>query len=296
MNISLILCTRNRRDILIHNLGLYANQLSGNDEVIIVDSSDEPKEVCVDDIPNAKSNIRYYHTRPGLPLQRNYGIKRASCDLVMFLDDDIYLYDGVLDRVKLFFVQNGDFEAVTGALSEKILPSPITRVFQFVFGKLFFTSYFGKTSLTPGGLPVIALDSAKSHVARFLRGGFSVYRRGVFEKIQYDEHFKDYAYLEDTDFSHQFNAHFKAYFLDSFKGFHAHESTSNKDQSNYRKQYVLNYVYIYKKHHLGSAFKMNWVLFGLIMVNGIKSLMERNYSFYKGTLQGIRQMRLEGRK
>ena len=91
MNISLILCTRNRRDILIHNLGLYANQLSGNDEVIIVDSSDEPKEVCVDDIPNAKSNIRYYHTRPGLPLQRNYGIKRASCDLVMFLDDVSYL-------------------------------------------------------------------------------------------------------------------------------------------------------------------------------------------------------------
>ena len=286
MNISLILCTRNRREILIHNLSLYADQLNENDEVIIGEN----------DIPNIKSIVRYYHTHPGLPLQRNYGIKRASCDLVMFLDDDIYLYAGVLEKVRLFLEQKKDVEAITGALSEKILPSRIMRMFQFVFGKLFFTSYFGKASLTPGGLPIIALDTAKPHFARFLRGGFSVYRRAVFDKIQYDEYFKDYAYLEDTDFSHQFNYHFRAYFLNCFKGFHAHESTSNKDQSNYRKQYVLNYVYIYKKHRLGSAFKMNWVLFGLILVNGVKSLVERNYSFYQGTLKGIRQVRLEGRK
>ena len=237
--------------------------------------------------------IRYFHARPGLPLQRNYGIERATCDLVMFLDDDIYLYSGALEQVRIFFGQYRNIEAVTGALSEKILPSKVARTFQYVFGKLFFTSYFGKTSLTPGGLPVLALDTFKTHPARFLRGGFSVYRRTVFDCIRYDEYFKDYAYLEDTEFSIQFNKHFKAYFLDQFKGFHAHESTRSKDQSNYRKQYVMNYVYIYQKHQLGSIFKLKWVLFGLLIVNGVKSLLEKNSSFFKGTLLGIKQIRLK---
>ena len=294
MNISLIICTRNRKDILIHNLDLFVDQLCVNDEIIIVDSSDQPNEIGNKDIPRAKSVIRYYHTRPGLPLQRNYGIERATRDLIMFLDDDIYLYTETLEQIRIFFKQNRDIAAVTGALSERILPSKEVRLFQYVFGKLWFTSYFGKNSLTPGGLPVLSLDTAKTHPAKFLRGGFSVYRRNVFDKIRYDEHFKDYAYLEDTDFSIQFNKYFKAYFFDKFKGFHAHESTKVKDQSNYRKQYVINYVYIYRKHRLGSAFKMKWVLLGLLMVNGVKSLLEKNPSFYKGTLQGVKQICLKG--
>lgn len=74
-------------------------------------------------------------------------------------------------------------------------------------------------SLTLGGLPILALDSYKEHPASFLRGGFSVYRRYVFADICYDEYFKDYAYLEDTDFSHQFNKKFKACFLMVLRGF-----------------------------------------------------------------------------
>lgn len=117
-----------------------------------------------------------------------------------------------------------------------------------------------------------------------------MYRRYVFADICYDEYFKDYAYLEDTDFSHQFNKKFKACFFDGFKGFHAHVSTIQKDQSNYRRQYVVNYVHIYRKHRLGSSLKMNWVLLGLLLLNLIKSCLEKNFSFFKGTLAGIEQV------
>ena len=90
MNVSLILCTRNRRDILIHNLELFIDQFNIGDEIIIVDSSDRPRAIGREDFGEVKPNIRYFHTLPGLPLQRNYGIAKATCDLVMFLDDDIY--------------------------------------------------------------------------------------------------------------------------------------------------------------------------------------------------------------
>ena len=89
MNVSLILCTRNRRDILIHNLELFIDQFNIGDEIIIVDSSDRPRAIGREDFGEVKPNIRYFHTLPGLPLQRNYGIAKATCDLVMFLDDDI---------------------------------------------------------------------------------------------------------------------------------------------------------------------------------------------------------------
>ena len=290
MNISFVLCTRNRRKSLIRNLRLFIYQFQEGDEIIIVDSSDVEQKIVAQDLGNMKSTIRYYHTSPGLPLQRNFGISKAKGDLLLFLDDDIYLYPGSLHSIRVFFDQNKQFDAVTGALSEKELPSKIMRIFQTVFGKLFFTSYFGKMGLTRGGLPIIALDSMRSHVARFLRGGFSVYRKRVFEHLCFDEHFQDYAYLEDTDFSMQFNQYFKAYFLESFRGFHAHESTLCKDQCKYRKQYVLNYVYIYKKFHLGSLFRMKWVLVGLLLLNGIKSLLSNNSSFFRGTLQGIKEL------
>ena len=290
MNVSLILCTRNRRDILIHNLELFIDQFNIGDEIIIVDSSDRPRAIGREDFGEVKPNIRYFHTLPGLPLQRNYGIAKATCDLVMFLDDDIYLFPASLEKMRLFFMKRPEIDAITGALSERVLPSTFTRRLQYVFGKLFFTSYFGKMSLTLGGLPILALDSYKEHPASFLRGGFSVYRRYVFADICYDEYFKDYAYLEDTDFSLQFNKKFKACFFDGFKGFHAHVSTIQKDQSNYRRQYVVNYVHIYRKHRLGSSLKMNWVLLGLLLLNLIKSCLEKNFSFFKGTLAGIEQV------
>ena len=193
MNVSLILCTKNRRDILIHNLELFIDQFDIGDEIIIVDSSDRPREIGREDFGEMKPNIRYFHTSPGLPLQRNYGIARATCDLVMFLDDDIYLFPASLEKMRLFFMEHSEIDAITGALSERVLPSTFTRRLQYVFGRLFFTSYFGKMSLTLGGLPILALDSYKEHPASFLRGGFSVYRRYVFADIRYDEYFKDYA-------------------------------------------------------------------------------------------------------
>ena len=88
----------------------------------------------------------------------------------------------------------------------------------------------------------------------------------------------------------KFNKKFKACFFDGFRGFHAHVSTIQRDQSNYRKQYVVNYVHIYRKHELGSPLKMNWVLLGLLFLNLIKSCLEKNFSFFKGTLAGIEQV------
>lgn len=291
MNITLVLCTRNRWEGMLRNLALYVEQFQEGDEVIIVDSSDEIHEFSQENFVQTQAKIYYYHTLPGLPMQRNYGIDRASGALIMFLDDDIYLYPDALKSVRSFFEAHRDVDAVTGALSEKLLPSRLMRALQYVFGKLFFTSYFGKMGLTPGGLPIIALDTENKHEAKFLRGGFSVYRSTVFERVRYDEHFKNYAYLEDTDFSMQFNRCFRACFLDTFRGFHAHESTVNRDQSSYRKQYVLNYVYIYRKFHLGSDFKMHRVLLGLLLLNGVKSLLTWNGSFYRGTLQGLKEIK-----
>lgn len=292
MTFSLIICTRNRIDILIANLRSYFSEFRPDDEILIIDSSIENNAEKIKQSLNYE-NCFYYHTNPGLPLQRNYGIHRAVKDSIIFLDDDISLEKNTISDVRNYFESNPHVDAVTGALTEKAFPGCLTVFFEKLFGKIFFTSYFGFSNFTRSGLPVIPLHNLPIHRAFFLRGGFSIYKRHVFEDINYDEFFTDYAFLEDTDFSLSFSKCFTAMFCPEFKGTHSHLSLDTTDFENSRHQYVENFAYIYHKHKLGNKLKFCWTLLGLMLLNLAKSVLKRNHTYFTGTLKGMLHLCLQ---
>lgn len=289
MNISLIICTRNRFSVLVENLKHNLEEFSSTDEIIIVDSSSDDYSVKLKSELKTK-NIHYYRTNAGLPLQRNFGISHASGDIVLFLDDDIRLYKNSVKKLKSFFFTHEEIDGITGALNEKNEPSKIKQFLEKLFSKVFYTSFFGNSGITKSGLPIIPLANRLYHDAFFLRGGFSAYKKEILNNHFFDEYFNGYAYLEDTDFSLSIIKSGNFVFLPEFEGFHDHLSTLERDHTKQRKQYVENFHYIFNKYDIGSKRLFYWTSFGLLIINFLKSLTSLNLSYVVGTWKGIIQV------
>ena len=89
VDLSVVIPTRNRPDLLRDCLETLAGQESSHFEVVIVDDgSDVPLSECVGPVDGLAA-LRYVRTTPsGLNDARNAGIEQARSRLVAFLDDD----------------------------------------------------------------------------------------------------------------------------------------------------------------------------------------------------------------
>ena len=122
MDISVIICTYNRADLLSSCLRSLCMQ-KGVDfswEVIVVDnnSDDHTKEV-IKQYTGVLPNLKYvFEPKQGISFAKNRGV-RASCgDILAFTDDDVVVDVGWLKNIKSFFDKNHDAFCVGG----KILP------------------------------------------------------------------------------------------------------------------------------------------------------------------------------
>jgi glycosyltransferase involved in cell wall biosynthesis len=85
--ISVIICTRDRADILKNCLTDLANQYCQPAEIIVIDNAsiDDRTKKIVEQF----SNVKYHHEgRPGLDIARNTGARLARYPIVAYTDDD----------------------------------------------------------------------------------------------------------------------------------------------------------------------------------------------------------------
>src|SRR3990167_4800057 len=160
---SIIICTRNRTNDLIACLNSLARQTVLPDELIIVDSSDQPlgqdfvdnlsrtlrqasslrqrlrrTQQCEQEneawVQGSEILIQYHHTKPGLTYQRNIGIDHAHGDIIYFFDDDVILRPDYIERMQEAFDRNPAYKAGMGDIAN-IDQNP-SRKYQF-FRKIF---------------------------------------------------------------------------------------------------------------------------------------------------------------
>lgn len=107
MDISLIVCTRNRGDRLEPCLdALAAISFAGKWELVLVDngSSDATAEVLRSFCASGRAPARYVHEpKPGLATARNAGLSAAEGELIVFTDDDCYPEPNFLVEAKRAF-------------------------------------------------------------------------------------------------------------------------------------------------------------------------------------------------
>lgn len=113
MQISVVLPTHNRADLLREAMASVQNQNWPDWELVVVDDGSTPPVHRQRD-DGIDQPVKWLRNEPaqGLSNARNRGIEAAEGDVVTFLDDDDLLTENALKAIALQFQQNPDLECL----------------------------------------------------------------------------------------------------------------------------------------------------------------------------------------
>ena len=105
--LSVIIPTRKRQQALSETLASVLSTDSPADEVLVIDGDAErsARPVVEGARDSAPSSLRYLVVPPGSTRQRNLGLRHATGDVVVFLDDDVVVPQFLLTSPSELFVR-----------------------------------------------------------------------------------------------------------------------------------------------------------------------------------------------
>ncbi len=297
MKVSVIICTRNRFDDFTKTVSSLAKQTRPPEELIIVDSSDELNIERYLDSIQLPFPGRYFHTSPGLTLQRNHGIKKSTGDLLFFFDDDVDLDQNYLLEAERVFAE--DTQQKIGAVGGRVANPLEEQLFSFRswVGRVIFESIaliFGLGRLGSGrfrysGMPTHPDGRKKSGYIECLSGCCMAFRKEVFEKIEFDENLPNYGLMEDVDISKRtLDAGYKIYYQTSAALVHNESPKNRLNRHQWAEMRVVNYAYLFHKNWSRNRLRFiffYWALLGLMVVH------LRKKDGLSGTLNGMKKIK-----
>jgi glycosyltransferase involved in cell wall biosynthesis len=191
--VSVVICTRNRPDLIGNAVASVLGNTYPNFEVLVVDQSDDGRtRHVVTELAASHRNLRYLHTNPpGLSRAYNVGVRETTGQILAFTDDDCIAPPHWLDRVVAAFQSEPEADMLYGQV---LLPESLAG--------------------TPHEVPTLEIR----HPRRLSwRDGFQVYgmganfaaRRRLFERIGgFDEALGGGGPLKSSqDFDFQFRVY-----------------------------------------------------------------------------------------
>ena len=287
MEISVIICTKNRTTALGNLLDSLNRQDRVPDEVVIVDGSDshDTEEMVGRKKEHLLFGVVYQRTAPGLTRQRNIGVDLSYGNYLFFFDDDVLLEREFLETVLDTFKEFKD--ANVGGVMGRIINVPQSpKAWDVFFKKLFFLSDFGRGRLKPSGLPSINIGDKVTFVES-LSGGCTAYLKEVFNSFRFDENLKGYAYLEDVDFSYRVGKLYRLLYQPDARLSHFPSTYIKADSKELRKMFVRHHVYLFRKNMPKDFFHYIafWIsLIGALLYNG---LILRDFRACRGIFEGL---------
>jgi len=188
--VSVIIPTLQRPEIVYNLVKDLKKQSYRHFEVIVIDQSLEENKKIKDLMVGCEGQIRYYQIdREGTCPAKNFGIKRAKGEILIFLDDDVKIDNRDFIKYHVVNYLDPQIGGVGGKVIDKNLrlnreqKGPVCRVSKT--GRVF-----------PNAL------SDKRQEINAPRGGNVSYRKEIALKIGgFDERFIGNAMREETDFS-----------------------------------------------------------------------------------------------
>lgn len=266
------------------------------DELIVVDSSDERQIEAYLGSVKLPFSVRYFHTDPGLTLQRNHGIRECKSDLLFFFDDDVDLDASYLHEIEKVFTL--DLQHGIGAVGGRILnlhaSQPQTLRFRLertIFGLI--RSIFGLVDNGSGrfrwsGMPTHPRGLEQSKYIECLSGCCMAFRREVFKKATFDESLARYGLMEDADISKQtLDAGYKIYYQASATLVHNESPMNRLNYQQWAEMSVVNYDYLFRKSWSRDPWRWlfyYWAMLGLVVANF------HNLKGLEGTISGLKKV------
>ena len=202
LTLSIIICTKDREQVLRDTLTTIFCQTHLPDDLLLVDDGNLPAAELVALVESQGISCRYFKKdKPGLVASRNLGIDQATGDVILFLDDDVLLEVDYLAALLAVYTADatGQIGGVEGALYQT-----------YSLGILPFLRFFlldGKRpgAILPSGCGVLTRqgDFDQPIAVEWLSGCDMSYRRAVFADLRFDGRLSEvgYAWADDRDFS-----------------------------------------------------------------------------------------------
>jgi glycosyltransferase involved in cell wall biosynthesis len=176
--VSIVICTRNRRDDLKKCLDQLMLSIQDTDEIIVVDNAPDNQSTAL--LLKEYPQVTYVlEPRKGLDIARNTGAKNASKNIIAYTDDDVQVAIDWVDNIRHAFDEPMTM-AVTGLVVPQSLETRTQYVFERYWGfnrgyqkRVFDKAYF--QVMLPYGVPVWDIGA----------GANMAFRKAAFELVGY---------------------------------------------------------------------------------------------------------------
>jgi GT2 family glycosyltransferase len=188
--VSVIIPTKDRKAALEITVRTLLDQTRMADELIIVDQSQTPSLLQTSSLP-----LKYIHNSKitGLCQARNEGMKQATGDIWLFLDDDVVLEPDFIEKLLIAYASGAT--AVSGIITNYSAP-PIT---QRIWAAVFQLGPFHDERQTVYWR-ADRLRNAEPIRVRQLTGALMSFRADEIRGLQFDENLQGGCFAEDIDF------------------------------------------------------------------------------------------------
>jgi len=294
MKVSVVIPTKNRVEDLKKCVECLVNQTVLPYELIVVDGSDsdETKEY----LKNLKLKFKCIYIKQhkgGTANARNLGIKKATGDIIVFMDDDVILDRDAIKEVVNVFAENEEVAGASGIIIEPLTKKNFLAILEYIFAIIFLRDSLRKGSVTASGHH--ARFPKKPSYVEWLGTSFAAYRGDVLKEFNLDENLErlsNYAYYEDFDISYRISKKYKLFINPRAKAIHRHSPSSRSDFFKVNSVKIQNHYYLVKKHGF-SKVAFWWSTSGLLLARVIFLLMEPsriNYMALAGLIDGVKKI------
>ena len=248
MKLSIIIPTKDRPKKLLKLIEKLKKYKFFFNEVIIVDSSNKKNNRYIKKkLTIIDPSIKLLNSKPSISYQRNLGIKKTkkSNEYFMFLDDDILFKDNSFKNMKKFIEKN-DYVGYSFNLSgmnkssfyDKLKKSKLSKKLGIYDGRI--------GAVSPSGWHSKIINVKKDTEVDWLPTRAVIYKSNL--KLNFDNFFSGYSYLEDLDFS--FRASKKGKLVIVKEAIYFHKNFIERKSFEFGKKELINRYYFVKKNKL----------------------------------------------
>lgn len=197
--LSIIIPTYGREETLCETIANVLQQDYPHYEVLVIDQTrkHQPETQQYLDQLASDEKIRLFQVNwASLPGARNYGVRRAKGEVVLFLDDDVQLPSGFLTAHAQNYVEHPEVGAVAGRVFDRMKLADAIPGLQI--------EYLPPQAMDPGiaWYHIDLVHTTQPQQVLTARGCNMSFRREIFDRygVWFDERFRGSAVREESDF------------------------------------------------------------------------------------------------
>ena len=270
--LAIVIATKDRPHELQRLLSSINGQSWHPQQVLVVDGSDQP----VQDVVTQAAGLTIDYLRvypPALTKQKNAGVTavRPEINLIGFVDDDMVFADGSLEAMMLFWehapdAQGGAAFNLTGYNYAQSRLSSLSKRLFFIDNR-----EFGRVLRSGFNTPI--WDTKEDRSCDWLGGGYTVWRRGVFDHWKFNEWFRGSGLWEDVFFSYQVGKRYQFTVVAEARAESLEVPLTQSGQVRVGKTQMLNWVYFVKSNRDLSIAMCLWGCVGRTISNLVKGIL-----------------------